>query len=159
MGVIREETLLTVDHPEFIDGQWQRVDHPTCAPLQDGLPTVGWEGDPRLVVYLCLPTKQFVLWRLEATNEYLPVCALPSGGEITVQNIARLCARLVEIDTRRGHDAHQSVMDAIDTYERHQETDRQAWLGDVADRLLFGLANSHLPGISITRPRQLLSRR
>jgi hypothetical protein len=66
----RELTLSTVYHPEHMDGGWQRVDHPTVEPFQKGAPDLGWEGDPRLVVYLCNPTKQFVLWRLEHDDEY-----------------------------------------------------------------------------------------
>ncbi len=107
----RELTLIRVDHPLNIDGdQWLRVDHPTLDPLTQGAPTLGWEGDPRLVVYLHGASKTFVLWRLEHDGEYRAVAALP--GEITPENINRLCARLVEIDTRSGFDAGQEVLDA-----------------------------------------------
>lgn len=155
----RELTLTTVYHPEHMEGGWQRVDHPTVAPFQDGAPDLGWEGDSRLVVYLCLPTQQFVLWRLEHDGEYRPVATLPSGASITPGNVNSVIERLIAADTRRGADAYTKIMKSIDDYERAQEVDRQAWLGDVADHLLWGLANSHLPGIDITRPRQLLSRR
>lgn len=155
----RELTLTAVYHPEFMEGGWQRVDHPTVAPFQEGAPDLGWEGDPRLVVYLCNPTKQFVLWRLEADEEYRPMAVLPSGASITPGSVNVAIQKLIESDTRRGADAHAKIMKSIEDYETAQEKDRQAWLGDVADHLLWGLANSHLPGIDITRPRQLLSRR
>lgn len=156
---VRELTLATVYHPEFMEGGWQRVDHPTCAPFQDGAPDLGWEGDPRLVVYLCNPTKQFVLWRLEHDDEYRPVMTLPPGASMTPENVNSAIRRLIEADTRRGADAYAKVMASLDAYDREQERLRQDQVAAVADHIHWGLAHAHLPGIDITRPRQVLSRR
>ncbi len=146
----RELTLTRVDHPLNIDGdQWLRVDHPTLDPLTQGSPTLGWEGDPRLVVYLHGESKTFVLWRLEHDGEYRAVAALP--GEITPANINSLCARLVEIDTRTGFDAGQEVMDAQDALEASKRKAQDEAVADFADKLYFGLARSHLPGVDIAK--------
>lgn len=154
----REETLISVFHPQFIDDDWVRVDHPAVAPLSDGAPALGWEGDQRLVVYLHKPTQRPVLWRLEADGEYRPVAQLPEGGTVSTQSINALIARLVERDTRRGFDAYQHVMDAQAAQDRAQESTRAAWLGDFSDKFHYALSRSHLPGVDITRVRNVTSR-
>lgn len=154
----RELTISTVYHPEHIDNDWQLVDHPTVLPLQQGAPDLGWEGDPRLAVYLCKPTQQFVLWRLEADNEYRPVAQLPAGAAITPDSINKLIGRLVEIDQRRGFDPYQDVLSAIAADEKAQEDAQRERIGEVADKLLFGLSRSHLPGLDITYKHNLLGR-
>lgn len=155
----REQTLRTVFHPQFIENDWVRVDHPACAPLTDGAPALGWEGDERLVIYLHKPTQRPVLWRLEANGEYMPTAMLPEGARISEQGINALIARLVEIDTRRGADAYQTVMDAQAVQDKHQLDERRAWVSDFADKLHYGLSRSHLPGVNITRVRNVTSRR
>lgn len=148
----RELTIAQVAHPLNIDGDaWLRVDHPVLSPLTDGNPTLGWEGDPRLVVYLHGESKRFVLWRLEADGEYRTVAALPEGACLTPENTNRLCARLVEIDQRRGFDPYQDVVQAQDAHDRAADASREAWVSQFADKLLFGLARSHLPGVDIAK--------
>lgn len=153
----RELTLATIDHPRFINGgTWQLVDHPTVRPLQDGAPALGWDGDPRLAVYLHLESKTFVLWRLEANEEYMPVGHFAIGGEITPASINETISRLIEVDSRRGFDPYASVMTAHEQGEKAREQDLSDQVTEFADKLHFGLANSHLPGVWITRPRQVL---
>lgn len=154
----RELTLTSVYHPEFIDG-WQLVDHPTIRPIQNGAPDLGWEGDTRLAVYLHNETKTFVLWRLEFDGEYRPVARLQSGQEITPDAVNSLIRNLVRIDARRGFDPGAEVQDAQDKWKADQEKVRKEAVADFADRLQFGFAHSHLPGVDVTRPRQVLSRR
>ncbi len=150
MSELREATLLGVTHPEFIDeGAWQRVDHPVLSPLVEGNADYGWAGDERLVVYLHLESKTFVLWRLEHDAEYRTVAQL--SGTITPENVNRLCKRLVEVDTRRGFDAYQDVVGAQEAQDRAQAVEREAWVSQFADKLLFGLARSHLPGVDIAK--------
>lgn len=145
----REVTLLGVMHPLEIEGGWLRVDHPVLDPLANGAPDLGWEGDNRLVVYLHVPSEVFVLWRLEHDGEYRTVAAL--NGVINEANVNSLCSRLVEIDTRRGFDAYEEVMAAQDAKER----DRDARINELAlsfsDKLRFGLARSHLPGVDVAK--------
>lgn len=154
----RELTLTAVHHPEFIGDEWQLVDHPTVQPIADGAPDLGWEGDARLAVYLCKPTQQFVLWRLEADNEYRPVAQLPSGQAITPESVNRLCRRLVEIDQRRGFDPYLDVIGTIEKVEKAEAAAQSERISEVADKLLFGLSRSHLPGVDISYKHNLLGR-
>ena len=154
----RELTISTIHHPEFIGNDWQLVDHPTVRPIADGAGDLGWEGDARLAVYLCKPTQQFVLWRLEADNEYRPVAQLPSGQAITPDSVNRLIRRLVEIDQRRGFDPYQDVIKAIQRDEKDEADAQRERISEVADKLLFGLSRSHLPGIDISYKHNLLGR-
>ena len=154
----RELTILSIHHPEFIGNDWQLVNHPTVAPLQEGAPELGWEGDSRLAVYLCKPTQQFVLWRLEADNEYRPVAQLPAGASITPDSVNKLCRRLVEIDQRRGFDPYQDVLTSIEKAEKVQADAQRERISETADKLLFGLSRSHLPGVDISYKHNLLGR-
>lgn len=146
----RELTLTAIVHPLNIGGdEWLRVDHPTLDPIQNGAPTLGWEGDPRLVVYLHGKSKTFVLWRLEHDDEYRAVAQIKDN--ISEENVNALCRRLVEIDTRNGFDAYQDVMDAQARADLEADKHREAWVSDFSDKLLFGLARSHLPGVDIAK--------
>lgn len=146
----RELTLTTVSHPEFIDGgAWQRVDHPVLLPIFQGNAEVGFEGDSRLVVYLNLEHQTFVLWRLEHDGEYRPVAQI--AGSINEDNVNRLCARLVEIDTRRGFDAGAEVIAAQDAYHAASEARMAEASNAFADKLRFALARSHLPGVDVSK--------
>jgi hypothetical protein len=158
--IARELTIAgTVHHPEFIGDDWQRVDHPTCRPLQDGAAELGWEGDNRLVVYLHKPAQTFVLWRLEANGEYLPVGSFGLGQEITPASINQTIRRLVEVDSRNGFDPYLDVIGKIEAQERSDARDRWDALSEFADKFLFGLSQSHLPGVDISRVRNVNVRR
>jgi len=146
MAVILEPTLATVLHPETlrvdsIDGVTHllRVDHPVVAPLQRGLPTKGWEGDPRLCMYLDGRANAWVLMRLEADFQYRVVTVSPVGRQLNEEEINRLIDRLIAHDIRRGFkpkeavDAHNAAVDkakADAAGERHEA---------VADRLAWGI--------------------
>lgn len=150
MSDLREITFLDLVHPEYIDGgAWQRVDHPVLAPIAAGIAELGWEGDSRLVVYLNLEHSTFVLWRLEGDGEYRAIASIE--GTINEANVNSLCARLVEIDTRRGFDCYADVMAAEDAKDAAR-TDR---INEIAlafsDKLRFGLARSHLPGVDVSK--------
>lgn len=159
MSDLREETLLRADHPEFIGNEWVRVDHPTCDPFQTGAPDLGWEGDERLVVYLHKEAETFVLWRLEANGEYMPISTFGIGQEITPASVNHTIRDLIRTDTRRGFNAYTTVMDAGEAVAKDQARRQLDWLHDFADKLLYGLSRSHLPGVDVTRIRQLPSRR
>lgn len=150
MSDLREATLLGIVHPEFIDGgTWQRVDHPVLAPIADGNADYGWEGDDRLVIYLHLESQTFVLWRLEGDGEYRTVAQF--SGVIDAENVNRLCKRLVEIDTRRGFDPYQDVIAAEDAKDKAKVDRLDELSAAFSDKLLFGLARSHLPGVDISK--------
>ena len=161
MTTVRELTLPgVVRHPEFIDGgTWRLVDHPTVRPLQDGASDLGWDGDPRLAVYLHLESETFVLWRLEASGEYLPVGRFGLGADITPASINATIRRLIEVDSRRGFDPYTDVIGKLAAQEATTAQTRQDALGEFADKFLYGLSRSHLPGVDITRVRNAPSRR
>lgn len=150
--------IVAVDHPEHLYGML-RVDHPTLDPLTQGAADLGWEGDPRLVVYLNQLTDRFFLYRLEDDNQYRGVAQLPAGGEITPANVNQLCRMLVRTDQRRGFDPVADIVAAQDAYQRKAAADRQAFIEGWADKFHYTLARSHLPGIDISRPRLTTSRR
>jgi hypothetical protein len=148
--VIRELTLATVDHPLRIGADWLRVDHPTVRPLQDGAPTLGWEGDPRLVMYLHGPSETFVVWRLEADGEYRPVGH--HSGVLTPDHINQVIRALISVDQHRGPvDPYETVIAAQDAQDRERERIRRDWSADFADKLHFGLSRTHLPGIDVAK--------
>lgn len=148
----RELTLTTVEHPLTQDnGAWLRVDHPVLAPLFDGAPDLGWEGDSRLVVYLHLEAQTFALWRLEANGEYLPVAHLPANAPLNPESVNKLISRLVEIDQRRGFDPYADVIAAQDAADREVEQRHKAWVSELSDKMLFALARQHLPGLEISK--------
>ena len=150
---MRELTLLGVYHPEFMDNEWQRVDHPTVEPLQRGNPTLGWDGDPRLVVYLHKPSQTFMLWRLENDNEYRAVAKLPPGASITPESMNACIRNLIRIDSRRGFNPLDDVEASMAAQDKAAESHRQAFIADFADKFHAALAWSHLPGVSHTRIR------
>ena len=126
----REETLLDVAHPDFIQGR--RVVQPgtnlheLADRIKNGDPTCGWEGDPRLTLARYddpVTGPQFELWRLEHDGQYRLVAKL--AGHLDPSNI---CRRLVEHDIRRGFD----IKDAVD---RHNAKVHAARMAPVQDRL------------------------
>lgn len=151
---MRELTFARVMHPEFIDNEWVRVDHPVTDPIQDGAPDLGWEGDSRLVVYLHKPTQRFVLWRLEHDGEYRPTARLPEGASITPGSVNELIRNLVRIDQRRGFDPGLDVVTKENARIVAQDKTRREWAADFADKFHAALAWSHLPGVHHTRLRQ-----
>lgn len=99
----REITLAPSEiiHPSVVNGRnlWlgSGVDE-LIYKLHYGDPTLGWEGDPRLALYL--DDDCWVLERLEADDTYRTVCRSRPG--VTLDN--RLIVLLMEHDQRRGFD-------------------------------------------------------
>lgn len=152
----RELTLSRVYHPEFIDNDWVLVDHPTVRPLQQGEPTLGWDGDPRLAVYLHKPSKAFVLWRLENNGEYSPISHYGIGGQITPATINQTIRDLIRTDSRRGFDPGEDVLSKLAVVDRARETAHREFVESYADKLRYIFSRSHLPGIDVSYPRNLL---
>lgn len=149
MDSVRELTIAKILHPEYLEsGAYLRVDHPGLNALT--------EYDARCVIYVNLLTDNFVLFRLEHDNVYRPTAKLPSGRCLNEATINQLIARLTAIDTRQGFNPLTDILAAGDRQKRHQASERRAWLSDYADKLHWGLAHSHLPGVDITRPRQVM---
>ena len=153
---MREITLATVYHPEHIGNEWVLVDHPTVRPLQDGSPALGWEGDPRLAVYLHKPSKTFVLWRLEMNGEYMPISHYGIENELTPASINLTIQGLIRTDSRRGFDPGAAVLEQVAKDEAANEVAWRERVSQTADKLLYGLSKSHLPGVDVSYPRNLL---
>ena len=99
--VILEPTLTSVYHPQNLRmdsphgvSLMQRVDHPVVDPLQNGSPALGWEGDPRLCMYVCPADDVFILLRFEHDGEYRVVCVSPVGGDMNPEEVNKLIRRL-----------------------------------------------------------------
>lgn len=150
---MRELTLSHVIHPEFIDNEWIRVDHPILNPIQDGAAELGWEGDIRLVVYLHKPTQTFVLWRLETDGEYRPTAQLPPGASISPESVNKLIRNLVRTDRQRGFNPGLDVIKRENAQIVAQHKVFQDASAEFADKFHAAMAWSHLPGVSHTRPR------
>lgn len=134
---MRELTLGRVVHPEVVDGRALWVDpevQDIVDRLQNGDPTLGWEGDPRMALYRSLDGR-WELWRLEHDNEYRMVCRSRPGLALD----ARLIEHLVAHDTRRGFDAQM----ALEAHNGKVYADRQRVSQDrmnsAAERLRWAL--------------------
>lgn len=155
---MRELTFAAVHHPQFIDGgEWMLVDHPTVRPLQKGAPDLGWEGDERLAVYLHQKSKTFVLWRLEAGGEYMPVSSYGVGEQITPATVNETIRGLIRTDSRRGFNPLDDVADQMAKAEAVQQAEHRERISQTADKLLYGLSKSHLPGVEVPYRRNLLA--
>ena len=128
-------------------------------PLTEGEPSLGWEGDSRLVIYLHLKNQNFVLFRLEADNDYKPIAKLPTGRPLDQAQINSLIVNLIKHDHRRGFDPYEEIMAAQEKIRADEAQVRADQMAQLGDKIHWGLARSYLPGIDITRPRQLLPRR
>ena len=76
----------------------------------------------------------------------------------TAASINSLIRNLVRIDSRRGFDAGAEVEAAQDAHNVALDQARRENVAAMADKLHYGLAHSHLPGVDISRPRQLVRR-
>lgn len=141
LSVPRELSVATVFHPEHLQrGNLLLVDHPTVRPLQDGAPTLGWEGDPRLAVYLRGKQRRFEVWRLEGDGQYRRACVAPTGAILTPAAVNRLIRHLMSIDRTRGFDivaATDAAEAAVEVAADKQLEDRCT--NDLADRLSSAL--------------------
>ena len=73
--------------------------------LQNGDPTKGWEGDPRLCIAFNRVTQRFELWRREADEEYRLVCQSRPGMSFPHNLIDEIVAH----DVRRGYNPHDTI--------------------------------------------------
>lgn len=114
--------LLTT--PEWHDGRQLWVDpevQDIVDRLQNGDPSIGWEGDPRLALYRT-EDHRWELWRLEESGQMVMVCRSKPGLGLD----ARLILQLMRHDARRGNDALkvlQSIVDHNDRLEERREAE------------------------------------
>jgi hypothetical protein len=102
-------------HPEILNGKQRWISNEVkeiAHKLQYGDPVLGWEGDPRLALYL-EDRGSWVVERLENDGQYRTVCRSRQGLPLD----DRLILRLMEHDHRRGFDpvAFNTDDNSVDT--------------------------------------------
>lgn len=136
---MREATLTSLVHPEFIDGRSLWIEPDVAGILdriQNGDPTKGWEGDPRLALYYEPSEKRWELWRFEVDGEYRLVCRSKPGVRFNETVIDALVAH----DTRRGFDPHKHIVTVNEGINRKRSADMSEYVAEhVAPALQFGL--------------------
>lgn len=103
---MRENTAPGITHPEWINGRRLWMDpgiKDMIHKLHYGDPTMGWEGDPRLALYL--EEDRWVVQRLESDGVMRVVMQSQPGGKLDDGLILHLMAH----DARRGFDPVQFV--------------------------------------------------
>ena len=100
--------------------------------LQNGDPTLGWEGDPRLALYF----REDGRWEVSRyeNGDYTTVCVSRPG--VTLDE--RLIMRLIEHDHRRGFDPEEVVREFQPTKDdarsdRLRETLEKVYAGAAKD--------------------------
>ena len=127
MQIIREQSLGNIAHPEWIDGRRIWRDGSTediVRRIQNGDPTKGWEGDPRLEVYFDPKRKRWELWRLEHDGQYRPVIYSDPGAilDLTIIDF------LVSHDRNRGFDVHRHIEVINGGIRNRRRADYQDWI-------------------------------
>lgn len=150
----REHALGRVAHPEYLrlpgrPAAITLIDDPLIAPLHDGYGPLGWEGDPRLAVYVDGNARSWILVRLEADGQYRPVAETGLGAAhvAPVDIVGQLIQFLVTHDSRRGYDPladadrHNALLEAE---QERQLSDRV--VNDLAPRLRHALRKDGVDG-------------
>lgn len=100
--------------------------NPVLKPLWEGDPTLGWEGDRRLRVYICPHRGTWELVRYER-GSYIAVTRCAEGVGLSVPDlVGRWLIWLVNHDGRRGFDP----VAAIDAHDAQREAAHEAELTD-----------------------------
>lgn len=139
---VREETLERVGHPDplVLHGRrLTRIDDPLAAPIATGDPTFGWEGDPRLQLYLDRPGREWVLVRFEHDRVYRIVVGHDAGDCAGMFVAARMIEWLVAHDQRRGYDVLADVAATNAAVDRSKEAAATEFNEEFAHRLRHGL--------------------
>ncbi len=112
--------------------------------LQEGDPTIGWEGDPYLSLYRCLITDKWEVWD-EYSGEPHLVAAMPASR---TPNMVQLCAKLRDGDLRKV--TTEDVMKRVDAenkaVKKAVDAAGQDRLNDAAVKVHWALsrADGHL---------------
>lgn len=98
--------------------------------LQNGDPTLGWEGDPRLALYW----REDGRWEVSRyeNGQYSTVCVSRPGVALD----ARLIMRLVEHDHRRGFDP----LAILDEYRPGMSDGQESKLKESLEKVYAGAA-------------------
>lgn len=142
--IIREASYGNVAHPEWLNGRrvWRdgHLDE-VVRRLQQGDPTKGWEGDPRLEVYLNSETRRWEIWRLEHDGEYRIV--LYSDPDVTFD--FDVIDHLVAHDRNRGYDVQRELEVVNGGVRRRRSAEFQEWVAEeVAPRMAHAAARGRI---------------
>jgi len=121
-------------HPQVVDGRTLWMDsglRNLIDKLHNGDPALGWEGDPRLALYMEGDT--WVLSRYEADGTYRDVCKSRPGLALD----ERLIVRLMEHDMRRGFDPSK----ALEYDPMRQWTENDDRLREALEKTYWSAAN------------------
>lgn len=133
-----EQTLGRVTHPVLMDGG-VLIDDAVADRLQRGDPTVGWEGDTRLALYLNRHRRQWELWRLESDGQYRPAKVLSTEGRRGIDAVGELLLWLVTHDGRRGYKVIDSSMVDHDQAAADRAYAADQHMSEAAERVAHGL--------------------
>ena len=103
--------------------------------LREGLPTLGWDGDPTLSLWHNVISGKWEVWRRGDLDGQATLVCVRDGEKVPGQELIR---QLVKMDTRKR--------DVVGELERHNEQVRKAQqaefsarVEDAADRLGWAL--------------------
>lgn len=118
------------------DGSYILVDQELVYKLHMGDPTLGWEGDPSLILTFNGATEQIELWRDCPDGTPRLLIAGAPGKRVADLGLIKF---LVTHDSQRGYDAVQAVIDKelkrkADEKARHADA-----IGESAERLHHAL--------------------
>ena len=163
-AVIREPDFTPVMHPValergglrlWVEPEVQEIVHK----LHYGDAVVGWEGDPRMALYLNEDNKWLLVrWSPNPeTMEEEPVPVLLSRPDVPIGGLIRW---LVEHDCRNGHDVMAELKRRRATREAEANAESKELIGETVDRLAFSFSkNFHriIPGRRKAEPLAVIS--
>lgn len=146
---MREQSFNDIEHPEFLGGAAVLVDQTAMNDLldrlQNGDPTQGWEGDPRLVLAFHKVDQRWELHRLEADNQYRMLARSKPGMAFP----ASIIQELVRMDTRRGFDPKAYVDQYNAKVEAEKDYDLSQRTREAAEVLAWALKKDTRTGAGL----------
>ncbi len=109
--------------------------------LRDGVPELGWSGDPRLVLAYNNGVEQ--RWEVlmhepkrSMPDRHVLIFTAPPGFELNDQGVFMLCRRLVDIDVQReGNSALEQFDRMMDENEAKDKAHTEVAAGEISDAL------------------------
>lgn len=146
---MRETQFDARQHAEHIGGAAVLTDETAMNDLvrrlQQGDPTVGWEGDPRLCIAFNKRTDQWELWRFESDSQYRRVLRSKPGMAFP----RHLIEQLVQMDRQRGYDLQVDVAAARAKAEADADYKFHEAMGPRIEKLAWALRQDDKTGAGI----------
>lgn len=119
-------------------------------PIIFGDPTAGWSGDYKMAVYYYPKVRKYFVLRLCDDGEYRMILQFGNDRPLSPSSVNQAVRRLVQIDSRRGFDAHADVVAHNDRVEAEQVARNDEWVNEeIAPRLAWAYGRdraTHLGG-------------